>query len=214
MWDGSVKTKLNEINGLLVAPGFGDRGIEGKIMSSRHARENKIPFFGICLGLQCAIIDFARNACGLDDANSSEFSDCKHPVIDLMAGQKDVKEKGATMRLGSYACKLKVDTKAHRAYGQDEIQERHRHRFEVNNVYRKQLEESGLVISGENSKLNLVEMIEVEDHPWFVGVQFHPELKSRIVKAHPLFREFIAAAIDGKIKSDDKMKNEHSLIQE
>ena len=184
-------------------------------MSSKYARENGIPFFGICLGLQCAIIDFSRNVCDLHDANSSEFSsDCKYPVIDLMLDQKDVKSKGASMRLGSYACNVKVGTKAHMAYGEIEIYERHRHRFEVNNLYRKQLEEKGLIISGENSELNLVEMIEVKDHPWFVGVQFHPELKSRIVKAHPLFRDFISASIEKKNDNNNIEKIEPSLIQE
>ena len=187
---------FQQVDGILIPGGFGDRGIEGKIIASRYARENKIPFFGICLGLQCAIIDFARNVCGLEGANSTEFEpECKYPVIDLMPGQKNVKSKGATMRLGSYICKLSDSTKAYEAYGHADIHERHRHRFEVNNQYRLQMEEDGLIISGENPELNLVEMIEVKNHPWFVGVQFHPELKSRIVKAHPLFRDFIAAAV-------------------
>ncbi len=187
---------FQQVDGILIPGGFGDRGIEGKIMASRYARENNIPFFGICLGLQCAIIDFARNVCGLEGANSTEFEpECKYPVIDLMPGQKNVKSKGATMRLGSYICKLSDGTKAYKAYGQEDIHERHRHRFEVNNKYRLQMEEDGLIISGENPELDLIEMIEVINHPWFVGVQFHPELKSRIVKAHPLFRDFIAAAV-------------------
>ena len=210
----SVDDCFDGVDGILIPGGFGDRGIEGKIMSSKYARENGIPFFGICLGLQCAIIDFSRNVCGLDGANSSEFSsDCKYPVIDLMLDQKDVKSKGATMRLGSYSCNVKVGTKAHLAYGEVEIQERHRHRFEVNNTYRSQLEEKGLIISGENSELNLVEMIEVKDHPWFIGVQFHPELKSRIVKAHPLFRDFIYASIEKK-NNNSIEKIEPSMIQE
>ena len=198
--ENNVEDFFKMADGILIPGGFGDRGIEGKIMTSGYARENKIPFFGICLGLQCAVIDFARNVCDLKNANSSEFdSECKYPVIDLMQGQKNVKSKGATMRLGSYICKLKDGTKAYKAYGnKEDIHERHRHRFEVNNQYRQQLEEGGIVISGENPKLNLVEMIEVKDHPWFVGVQFHPELKSRIVKAHPLFRDFIAAAVEKK----------------
>ena len=209
---GEADDCFQDIDGLLIPGGFGDRGIEGKIMASRHARENKIPFFGICLGLQCAIIDFSRNACGLKNANSLEFDPkCKYPVIDLLPDQKNVKSKGATMRLGSYSCNVKNNTKAHDAYGSKEINERHRHRFEVNNDYRLQLEESGLIISGENSELNLVEMIEVADHPWFVGVQFHPELKSRIVKAHPLFRDFIEAAVQHQ-QNRQKNKNYKASI--
>ena len=197
---------FNNVDGILIPGGFGTRGIEGKIMAAQYARENQIPFFGICLGLQCAIIDFARNVCGLENSNSKEFEpECKYPVIDLMLDQKNVKSKGATMRLGSYLCTLKKETKAYEAYGLLEIHERHRHRFEVNNLYRKQMEENGLVVSGENPELDLVEMIEVKEHPWYIGVQFHPELKSRIVKAHPLFRNFIAAAINQQEK--EKMKS-------
>ena len=193
---GIVDDFFQNVDGILIPGGFGDRGIEGKIISSQYARENNIPFFGICLGLQCAVIDFSRNVCGLKHANSTEFEPtCKYPVIDLMHGQKNIKSKGATMRLGAYICKISGGTKAYEAYGQKEIHERHRHRFEVNNKYRLQMEESGLIISGENPELNLVEMIEVEGHPWFIGVQFHPELKSRIVRSHPLFRDFIAAAV-------------------
>ena len=194
---GDISGALHNVDGLLIPGGFGDRGIEGKIMVSRYARENGIPFFGICLGLQCAIIDFARHVCGWKGANSTEFQKkCKSPVIDLMPGQKKIKSKGATMLLGSYPCRVKTRTLAYKAYGKRNINERHRHRFEVNNRYRKKMEDNGLVMSGENLELNLVEMIEVKNHPWFVGVQFHPELKSRIVKVHPLFRDFIAAAID------------------
>ena len=194
---GDISSALHNIDGILIPGGFGDRGIEGKIMVSRYAREHGIPFFGICLGLQCAIIDFARHVCGWKGANSTEFQKkCKSPVIDLMHGQRKIKSKGATMRLGSYPCRVKTRTRAYKAYGKRNINERHRHRFEVNNRYRKKMEDNGLVISGENLELNLVEMIEVKNHPWFVGVQFHPELKSRIVKVHPLFRDFIAAAID------------------
>jgi len=181
---------------LLIPGGFGNRGIEGKIMVSKYARENGIPFFGICLGLQCAIIDFARHVCGWKNANSSEFvMRCKSPVIDLMQGQRNVKTKGATMRLGAYPCRVKGKTRAYMAYGKRNIHERHRHRYEVNNRYRKKMEQLGLIVSGENIDLNLVEMIELKNHPWFVAVQFHPELKSRIVNVHPLFRDFIAAAI-------------------
>ena len=210
---GEEDDYFQDVDGLLIPGGFGDRGIEGKIMASRHARENNIPFFGICLGLQCAIIDFSRNVCGLENANSMEFdSKTEFPVIDLLPGQKNIKSKGATMRLGAYSCTLKKNTKAHEAYGETDINERHRHRFEVNNEYRLQLEEKGLVISGENSELNLVEMIEVVDHPWFVGVQFHPELKSRIVKAHPLFRDFIAAAIQHQKNTQEDKNHKPSIM--
>ena len=205
---GDVEGSFQNVDGILIPGGFGDRGIDGKIMASRYARENDIPFFGICLGLQCAIIDFAQNVCGMKNANSTEFSkNCGYPVIDLMQGQRGVKSKGATMRLGSYPCRVKPGTKAIQAYGKRNIHERHRHRFEVNNKYRKKLEENGLVISGENTELNLVEMIEIKRHPWFVGVQFHPELKSRIVNVHPLFRDFIAAAVDGKVQISFKGNN-------
>ncbi len=184
-----------DVDGILIPGGFGDRGIEGKILSSKFARENNIPFFGICLGLQCAIIDFARNKCNLKNANSTEFDrKTVKPVVDLMYGQKRVKSKGATMRLGSYKCNIKSGTKAYKAYKKKIIYERHRHRFEVNNKFVKILESSGLVLSGINKKLNLVEIIEIKDHPWFLGVQFHPELKSRIVDVHPLFSDFIFAA--------------------
>tara|TARA_B100000029_G_scaffold511024_1_gene603943 strand:+ start:3850 stop:5481 length:1632 start_codon:yes stop_codon:yes gene_type:complete len=190
---------FNDIHGVIIPGGFGDRGIEGKILSSQFARENNIPFLGICLGLQCAIIDYARNICEMKNANSTEFKlRTKYPVIALMDGQRGVNKKGATMRLGSYNCKVKRNTNGFRAYGTSSIHERHRHRYEVNNKYIEKFEKSGLIISGKNQKLNLVEMIEIKNHPWFVGVQFHPELKSRVVKAHPLFRDFIAAAIKNK----------------
>jgi len=184
------------VNGIIIPGGFGDRGIEGKILSSKYARENNIPFLGICLGLQCAVIDFARHVCNFKDANSTEFkSKIKYPVIDLMNNQKSVNKKGATMRLGSYACNVKAKTKAYSAYEKQIINERHRHRYEVNNNFINQLQDKGLIISGMNKKLNLVEMIELKEHPWFVGVQFHPELQSRVLRAHPLFKDFIAAAI-------------------
>ncbi len=199
---GDVSVAFNNVDGLLIPGGFGDRGIEGKIMVSQYAREYGIPFFGICLGLQCAIIDFARHVCGWKNANSTEFQNkCKSPVIDLMHVQRKIKSKGATMRLGSYPCRVRSKTLAYNAYGMRDIHERHRHRFEVNNRYRKKMEEKGLIVSGENLELNLVEMIEIKNHPWFIGVQFHPELKSRIVKVHPLFRDFIAAAISVKQQS-------------
>ena len=179
----------------MILPGFGSRGGEGKIMSSKYARENNIPFLGICLGMQCAIIDFARNVCGLEGANSTEFNKrTKHPVIDLMESQRAIKIKGGTMRLGAYDCNIKPGTKAFAAYRSKKVSERHRHRFEVNNRYRKKLQKGGLIISGVNEDLGVVETIEIAGHPWFVAGQFHPELKSRVNKSHPLFREFIKAS--------------------
>jgi CTP synthase len=187
---------FGNMDGILLLPGFGSRGSEGKILSCKYARENKIPFLGICLGLQCAVIEFARNVCGLKDANSTEFNKkTKYPVIDLMESQRAIKRKGGTMRLGAYDCKVKLGTKAFVAYRKKKISERHRHRWEVNNRYREKLEKNGLKISGVNSELNLVEIVELPDHPWYVAGQFHPELKSRVSKAHPLFREFIKASV-------------------
>ena len=193
--DKKAKNQFRNIDGILILPGFGSRGGEGKILSSKYARENNIPFLGICLGMQCAIIDFARHVCGLKGANSTEFNkSTKYPVIDLMESQKAIKIKGGTMRLGAYECKIKTGTKTYAAYRSKKISERHRHRYEVNNRYRKILEKCGLVISGVNDSLGVVESIEIPNHPWFVAGQFHPELKSRVNKAHPLFRDFIKAA--------------------
>jgi len=193
----NMDNMLENIDGLLIPGGFGDRGIEGKILAIQTARERKIPFLGICLGLQCAVIEFARHKCGMDDANSTEFNeDSKFPVIDLMEGQKSISNKGGTMRLGAYPAQIQPNTKARKIYGETEISERHRHRYEVNNNFLPQLTENGLVIGAINRELDLVEMIELPDHPWFVGCQFHPELKSRINKAHPLFREFVRAAVN------------------
>jgi CTP synthase len=184
------------IDGILIPGGFGERGIEGKIISSGIARENKIPFLGICLGLQCAVIDFARRVCGLEGADSTEFNPkTPHPVVDLMEDQKDVADMGGTMRLGAYPCEIQTGTRTFAAYRSRKFTERHRHRYEVNNDYRKQLEDHGMILSGINPDLDLVEIIELPDHPWFVAGQFHPELKSRLVRAHPLFREFIKAAV-------------------
>lgn len=194
----SVEKYLNSISGLLVAPGFGERGIEGKILAVKYVRENKIPFLGICLGMQCAVIEFARNVCGMKTANSTEFADTNLNVIDLMLEQKNIKEYGGTMRLGSYPCKLKHESKAYSAYKRELIYERHRHRYEVNNAFIDKLQNCGLVISGICPKNNLVEIIEISDHPWFVGVQFHPELKSRATNPHPLFREFVRASLNFK----------------
>lgn len=184
------------IDGLLVPGGFGDRGIEGKISAIKIARENNIPFLGICLGLQCAVIEFARNVCDLKDANSTEFnSDSPFPVIDLMEAQKSVSGKGGTMRLGAYPAEIQPGTKSYKIYGTEKISERHRHRYEVNNEFLPCLLEKGLIVGAMNKDLNLVEMIELPAHPWFVACQFHPELKSRINRAHPLFREFVKASL-------------------
>jgi len=191
-----AKKELEGISGVLVPGGFGERGIEGKLTAIQYARENHIPFFGICLGLQCAVVEFTRNVLKKHKANSTEFDEnTPDPVIHLMEKQKSVDNLGGTMRLGSYPCKLKSGTKAHQAYGQNEIVERHRHRYELNNEYRDELEKAGMIISGILPDNSLVEMIEIESHPWFVGCQFHPELKSRVEKAHPLFREFVAASL-------------------
>ena len=188
---------FGKMDGILLLPGFGKRGSEGKILSCKYARENKTPFLGICLGLQCAVIEFARNVCGLENANSTEFNKkTNYPVIDLMESQRAIKIKGGTMRLGAYDCEVDVGTKAYAAYGKKKISERHRHRWEVNNRYKDRLEKNGLRISGINLELNLIEIVELPDHPWYVAGQFHPELKSRVSKAHPLFREFIKASVN------------------
>ena len=194
--DKSAEKAFADVDGILLLPGFGSRGGEGKILSSKYARENNVPFLGICLGLQCAVIDFARNVCDMTGANSTEFNkNTKFPVIDLMESQRAIKIKGGTMRLGAYDCEIKLGTKTYAAYRKKKISERHRHRYEVNNRYRSKLERNGLVFSGMNEDLGVVETIEIPDHHWFVASQFHPELKSRVNKAHPLFREFIKAAV-------------------
>ncbi|PWN05146.1 CTP synthase [Rhodohalobacter mucosus] len=194
--ESNVATKLNGVSGVLVAPGFGGRGIEGKLAAVKHARNNDIPFFGICLGMQCAVIEFARNVAGMEGANSTEFDENNdYPVIDLMPDQRDVEDKGGTMRLGRYACDITESTRAHEAYQKEHIFERHRHRFELNNDLRDELNKKGLVISGVNPERNLVEMIEISDHPWFVGVQFHPELRSTVYDPHPLFTSFVKASL-------------------
>jgi CTP synthase len=195
---------LHNIDGLLIPGGFGERGVEGKIESIRFVRENNIPFLGICLGMQCAVIEYARNVCDIPDAHSYEFyRDLKHPVIHLMADQEGVTDLGGTMRLGAYPCVLEPNSKSAEAYGDLEISERHRHRYELNNSYRDLLTEKGLLISGVSPDNRLAEIVEVPDHPWFVGVQFHPELKSRPTRAHPLFREFVRAAVEYTQKSDE-----------
>jgi len=193
--EGAAKS-LGDVSGILVPGGFGARGIEGKIAAIRFARERKVPFFGICLGMQCAVIEFARNVCGLAQANSTEFvPDTLCPVIDLMPDQQAITHLGGTMRLGSYPCILQSPSRASEAYGSDEIHERHRHRYEFNNQYRQLLTEHGMSLSGFSPDQVLVEMIEIEDHPWFVGGQFHPEFRSNPRNPHPLFREFIKAAL-------------------
>jgi CTP synthase len=190
---------LANLDGILVPGGFGDRGIEGKILAARYAREHSIPYYGLCLGMQIAVIEFARNVLGLADANSTEFApDTKNPVIDIMEEQKAVKDKGASMRLGSYECRLQPGSHAFAAYHADTVTERHRHRFEFNGKYREQLEKSGLRIGGVNPKTGLVEIVEVAAHPWFVGVQYHPEFKSKPTRPHPLFAAFIKAALKAK----------------
>ncbi|HET6511291.1 MAG TPA: CTP synthase, partial [Candidatus Kapabacteria bacterium] len=193
----SIASYFDGIDGVLVAPGFGSRGIEGKIKAIEYIRKNKIPFFGICLGMQCAVIEFARNVCGLKDANSSEFKKTPENVIDLMLSQKAIETKGGTMRLGSYPCIIRRGSLTHKIYKDQFITERHRHRYEVNNAFREDLAGGGLILSGLSPDGNLVEMIELDQktHPFFVGVQFHPELKSRATKAHPIFREFVKAAV-------------------
>ncbi|MFL0245877.1 CTP synthase [Candidatus Clostridium stratigraminis] len=197
----NVGNLLADVDGILVPGGFGDRGIEGKIEAIKYARENKVPFLGICLGMQCAVIEFARNVLGFKDAHSSEINpETNYPVIDLMPDQKDIDEMGGTMRLGLYPCKLSKESFAFEAYNEDLIYERHRHRYEFNNEYRKPLTEAGLVLSGTSPDGRLVEIVELKDHPWFVGVQFHPELKSRPNRPHALFKDFIEAAMKTKVK--------------
>jgi CTP synthase len=194
---------LDSADGILVAPGFGTRGTEGKIAAARYAREKGIPYFGICLGMQIAVIEFARNVAGLRGANSAEFEpNPVHPVIDFMPEQRNITDKGATMRLGACPCVLKPGSLAEAAYGSTQISERHRHRYEVNNDYRDKLVEAGLVISGVSPDERLVEMIELKDHPYFVGCQFHPEFKSRPQEPHPLFQSFIAAALRARAEKN------------
>ncbi len=191
---------LDTVDGVLIPGGFGSRGMEGKIRAAQYARENNIPFLGICLGLQCAVIEFARNVCGLTGAHTTEFDEergvkTEHPVVCLMEEQTDVVEKGGTMRLGACPCDVEEGTKAFAAYGTKRVSERHRHRYEVNNNFCEQLKEKGLILSGINPDIGVVEMIELKDHPWYVATQAHPELKSQPVKPHPLFKDFVAAAV-------------------
>jgi CTP synthase len=194
--EDNIKMKLSHLDAVLIAPGFGERGIEGKITAVKFVRENNIPFLGICLGMQMAVIEFSRNVVGLKDANSSEMDEhATYPVIDLMASQKDVTEKGGTMRLGSWACELEKDSKVSEIYSTTRIDERHRHRYEFNNEYKAQIEAAGMKATGFNPDTKLVEIVELPNHPWFVGVQYHPEYKSTVAQPHPLFVAFVKAAL-------------------
>ncbi|MCB0397927.1 MAG: CTP synthase [Flavobacteriales bacterium] len=197
----NVADKLAGLKGVLVAPGFGDRGIEGKIEAIRFAREREIPFLGICLGMQCAVVEFARNVLKLDAHSTEMEAHSPHPVINIMEGQRNIKKKGGTMRLGAYPCKLVKNTKAAEVYGREEISERHRHRFEFNNEYLSEFEGMGMIASGINPNEGLVEIIELKNHPWFIGVQFHPEYKSTVENPHPLFVGFVKAAIDRSVST-------------
>jgi CTP synthase len=195
----NVNEKLKDLDAILVAPGFGERGIEGKISAVQYARENKLPFFGICLGMQMAVIEYARNVVGYTEANSTEMNEeTKHPVVNLMEGQKNVTDKGGTMRLGAWKCDIQPDTLAYKIYGQTTIQERHRHRYEYNSEYVDALQKAGLKASGVNPDTGLVEIVEIEEHPFFIGVQYHPEYKSTVANPHPLFVNFVGAAVQAK----------------
>jgi CTP synthase len=203
--DGPVAL-LGQAHGILIPGGFGDRGTEGMIQAARFAREKKTPFFGICLGMQCAVIEFARDVAGLDAADSSEFrTDTPHPVIDLLESQQGVSKKGGTMRLGAYDCEIAPGSRAAEAYATSHVAERHRHRYEFNNRYREDLERHGMKVAGLYRELNLVEIVELPDHPWFVGVQFHPELRSRPSDPHPLFRGFVHAAVEERRRREGSL---------
>ncbi|HEY8820194.1 MAG TPA: CTP synthase, partial [Dehalococcoidia bacterium] len=193
--ENNLDATLSEVDGIIVPGGFGERGVEGKILAARYAREYKVPYLGLCLGMQVMVIEFARHMWGNNEANSTEFAETRLPVIDLMPDQNGVSEKGGTMRLGGYVCRLLPGTRAREAYGTDEVVERHRHRFEFNNAYRAILEKEGLIASGVSPDGRLVEISELRDHPWMVGSQFHPEFRSRPNRPHPLFRDFIGAAV-------------------
>jgi len=192
----SLEKTLGGLDGILVAPGFGERGFDGKLDAIRYARENKVPFLGICLGMQAAVIEFARNVLKMEDANSTEMNpESSYPVIDLMESQKDITKKGGTMRLGACDCQLTKGSIAHEVYGRDLISERHRHRFEFNNKFLEDFKAKGMIATGLNPDMDLVEIVEIPDHPWFMGVQFHPEYKSTVSNPHPLFVKFVAAAL-------------------
>ena len=202
----NIKNQLSKMDGIIVAPGFGSRAVEGKISAVKFARENQVPFLGICLGMQCAVIEFARNVIGFKEAHSTEInSDTSYPVISMMEEQKELKNLGGTMRLGAYDCHVEKDSLLHKIYENDVISERHRHRYEFNNKYMKDFEENGVVFSGKNKANNLMETIEITDHPWFIGVQYHPEYKSRVVNPHPLFVSFIKAALTHQTNAVDSL---------
>ena len=202
----NIKNQLSKMDGIIVAPGFGSRAVEGKISAVKFARENHVPFLGICLGMQCAVIEFARNVIGFKEAHSTEInSDTSYPVISMMEEQKELKNLGGTMRLGAYDCHVEKDSLLHKIYENDVISERHRHRYEFNNKYMKDFEENGVVFSGKNKANNLMETIEIPDHPWFIGVQYHPEYKSRVVNPHPLFISFIKAALTHQTNAVDSL---------
>jgi CTP synthase len=204
---------LQDVDGILVPGGFGMRGIEGKIEAIRYARTHGIPFFGICLGLQCAVVEFARSVLGLEDANSTEFDkNTKNPVICMMEEQQIVRERGGTMRLGSWPCVVASGSQAQKAYGTQTIHERHRHRYEINNDYRRDFQERGFVASGTSPDEMIVEIMEQTDHPWFVAVQFHPEFKSKPTEAHPLFRDFVAAALEKRGNSRSELEARPSSV--
>ncbi|WP_430402179.1 CTP synthase [Fluviicola sp.] len=195
----NIEKELGGLDGILVAPGFGSRGISGKIEAVRFARENKVPFFGICLGMQCAVIEFARHVLKYEDAHTTEIAeDSKYPVISMMAEQKSISNMGGTMRLGAYKCQLRPDTQVASAYNTESIEERHRHRYEFNNEYLEAFEKAGMIATGKNPETGLVEVVEIPDHPWFVGAQYHPEYKSTVDNPHPLFVAFVKAAIENK----------------
>ena len=202
----NINHQLSKMDGIIVAPGFGSRAVEGKISAVKFARENQVPFLGICLGMQCAVIEFARNVIGFKEAHSTEInSDTSYPVISMMEEQKELKNLGGTMRLGAYDCHVEKDSLLHKIYENDVISERHRHRYEFNNKYMKDFEENGVVFSGKNKANNLMETIEIPDHPWFIGVQYHPEYKSRVVNPHPLFISFIKAALTHQTNAVDSL---------
>ncbi|MEC7127198.1 MAG: CTP synthase [Bacteroidota bacterium] len=202
----NIKNQLSKMDGIIVAPGFGSRAVEGKISAVKFARENQVPFLGICLGMQCAVIEFARNVIGFKEAHSTEInSDTSYPVISMIEEQKELKNLGGTMRLGAYDCHVEKDSLLHKIYENDVISERHRHRYEFNNKYMKDFEENGVVFSGKNKANNLMETIEITDHPWFIGVQYHPEYKSRVVNPHPLFISFIKAALTHQTNAVDSL---------
>ena len=210
-----LREQLSNVHGILVAPGFGERGIEGKINAVQYARENQIPFFGICLGMQCAVVEFARNVLGLREASSSEMNPAtQHPVIDLMEEQKQISQKGGTMRLGAWPCQLVKGTQAWQAYGHGKISERHRHRYEFNSVYLPAFEAAGMKATGTNPGSGLVEIIEIPSHPWFVGVQFHPELKSTVIQPHPLFQAFVKAMLQHKNHSRPSETRKKKTVHE